>query len=197
MMAFEPTCVSDARLVRLQPISDMRGAFVRTWCADEFAHVGIPFRPVQANMSLTVARGTIRGMHFQRDPKAEAKVVRCTRGRIWDVITDLRRHSASRGASFGVELADGDARALYVPPGVAHGFQSLTDDAQVEYLMSEQYAPGLSDGFRYDDPAAAIAWPLPARMVSERDLAWPPLSTREFWAAAGLAPAQSETEPVT
>jgi dTDP-4-dehydrorhamnose 3,5-epimerase len=120
-------------------------------------------------------------MHFQRAPKAEAKLVRCSRGRIWDVITDLRPQSPSHRASFGIELADEDATALYIPSGFAHGFQALTDDVTVDYLMDEQYAPELADGFRYDDPATGIEWPLPARLLSERDLAWPPLATKHCW----------------
>jgi dTDP-4-dehydrorhamnose 3,5-epimerase len=181
VMEFEPTGVSDARLIRLTRHLDSRGEFARTWCASEFERAGITFRPVQANMSLTRTSGTIRGMHFQRAPKAEAKLVRCSRGRIWDVITDLRPQSTSYLVSFGLELADEDATALYVPAGFAHGFQALTEGVTVEYLMEEQYVPDLADGFRYDDPSAKIAWPLPARLLSEKDLAWPALSTRPIW----------------
>jgi len=181
MMAFQPTSAADARLIRLTRHSDARGEFARTWCLQEFERADIAFRPVQANMSITRIRGTIRGMHFQRAPKAEAKLVRCSRGRIWDVITDLRPQSPSYRGSFGFELADLDATALYIPAGFAHGFQALTEDVMVEYLMDEQYAPELADGFRYDEPAAKIEWPLPACFLSEKDLAWPPLSTRPFW----------------
>jgi dTDP-4-dehydrorhamnose 3,5-epimerase len=181
VMVFQSLPVCNARLIRLTRHSDSRGDFARTWCIGEFEQAGITFRPTQANVSLTRARGTIRGMHFQRAPKAEAKLVRCSRGWIWDVITDLRPRSPSHGASFGLELADEDATALYIPAGFAHGFQALTSDVAVEYLMDEPYTPELADGFRYDDPAAKISWPLPARLLSEKDLAWPALSTRSFW----------------
>jgi dTDP-4-dehydrorhamnose 3,5-epimerase len=180
-MAFHPTGVADARLIRLNRRSDARGDFERTWCLKEFEEAGIAFHPVQANMSLTRTRGTIRGMHFQREPKAEAKLVRCSRGRIWDVITDLRSQSPSFHSSFGLELAGETAIALYVPAGFAHGFQALTDNVAVEYLMDEPYASEFADGFRYDDPAAKIEWPLPACLLSEKDLTWPSLSTRSLW----------------
>jgi dTDP-4-dehydrorhamnose 3,5-epimerase len=181
VMVFEHVAVSGARLIHLAPSADSRGEFARTWCAGEFEQAGIVFRPVQANVSLTRTPGTIRGMHFQRAPKGEAKLVRCSHGRIWDVICDLRPQSPSHRASFGVELADRDGTALYVPSGFAHGFQALTNDVTVEYLMDQPYAPELADGFRYDDPEAKIAWPLPAHLLSEKDLAWPALSMRTFW----------------
>ena len=177
-MRFEAAGDSDARLIRLEPHADARGAFARTWCVDEFRRAGITFQPVQANSSLTRDRGTIRGMHFQRAPGAEAKLVRCSRGRVWDVITDLRPEARTFGASFGFELADGYANALYVPAGFAHGFQTLTDEVTVEYLMDACYAPNLADGFRYDDPAAGIRWPLAAGGVSAKDLAWTTLQSR-------------------
>ena len=180
-MDFQPVNLADARLIHLTRHTDPRGEFARTWCLAEFKTAGITFQPIQANRSSTRARGTIRGMHFQREPRAEAKLVRCSSGRIWDVIVDLRQKSPSFARTFGVELNCEDATALFVPAGFAHGFQALTDDVAVEYLMDEQYVPELADGFRYDDPATRIEWPLPARLLSEKDLAWPPLSTRSFW----------------
>ena len=181
MAAFDPIGMSGALLVRLEIHRDSRGDFARTWSAEDFRAAGIDFAPVQSNASTTNEHGTIRGMHFQRAPREEAKLVRCARGRIWDVITDLRPDSPTFRQSFGLELAADADVALFVPTGVAHGFQTMTDDVRVEYLMSAPYAPELADGFRYDDTAAAIAWPLPARRVSDRDLAWPPLATRGLW----------------
>jgi dTDP-4-dehydrorhamnose 3,5-epimerase len=181
MLEFVPTGAADAWLIQHDVHRDSRGDFARTWSSDDFEAVGIAFAPVQANVSTTSARGTIRGMHFQRAPQEEAKLVRCSRGRIWDVITDLRPASPTYRQSFWFEIGQGGSAAIFVPAGFAHGYQTLTDDVQVEYLMSERYAPELADGFRYDDPAAAISWPLPARLVSDRDLAWPPLAKRAFW----------------
>jgi dTDP-4-dehydrorhamnose 3,5-epimerase len=180
-MAFRNAGQSDARLIALKRHSDSRGEFARTWSTDDFRHAGIAFHPVEANVSRTHARGTIRGMHFQRAPREEAKLVRCARGTIWDVITDLRPRSPTRRATFAYELSDDDGTMLFIPAGYSHGFQTLTDDVTVESLMGERYAPALADCFRYDDPAAGIAWPLPATLVSERDLAWPPLAARPLW----------------
>lgn len=175
-MKFESIGTSGARLIRLEPLSDQRGSFARVWCEDEFRKAGLSFTPVQANVSITRGRGTLRGMHFQRMPKPDAKVVRCTRGRIHDVTVDLRGLVASRSDVVEVELAEDDPTMLYIPAGFAHGFQCLSSVATVEYLMGEAYDPALSCGFRYDDPALKIAWPLPAACISDRDLAWPPLS---------------------
>jgi dTDP-4-dehydrorhamnose 3,5-epimerase len=181
MLAFEPTGAAGAWLIRLDTFRDTRGDFVRAWSFDDFEAVGIAFVPIQANASRTQRRGTVRGMHFQRAPREEAKLVRCSQGRIFDVITDLRPSSPTRRQSFTFELGDDGATAILVPAGFAHGYQTLSDDVQVEYLMNERYAPDLADGFRHDDPEAAIAWPLPVTLVSDRDLAWAPLASRDFW----------------
>ena len=178
-MKFELIGTSGARLVRLEPLADQRGSFARVWCGNEFRMAGLPFTPVQANASVTRGRGTIRGMHFQRMPKPDAKVVRCTRGRVHDVMVDLRGLFPSRSDVIAVELAEDDSTMLYIPAGFAHGFQCLSEVATVEYLMGEAYDPALSFGFRYDDPTLKIAWPLPATCISDRDLAWPLLS-RQF-----------------
>ena len=126
---------SDARLIELTPRVDERGSFTRTWCADSFAAQGIDFRPIQGNNSLTRVRGSIRGMHFQKAPKADAKIVRCTAGRIHDVIVDVRPTSSTRGQVFANELAPSSATMLYIPAGFAHGFQTLEDDAAGGNLM--------------------------------------------------------------
>lgn len=172
---------SDARLIELTPLVDDRGSFMRTWCADSFAAQGIDFRPVQGNNSLTRVRGSVRGMHFQRAPKADAKIVRCTSGRIYDVIVDLRPTSPTRGQIFVNELAPSLARMVYIPAGFAHGFQTLADDSVVEYLMGIEYVADLSDGFRYDDPMIGIKWPKPVTVLSAKDIAWPLLAERKLW----------------
>jgi dTDP-4-dehydrorhamnose 3,5-epimerase len=189
MPAFVPTSAAGVWLIRYDVHHDSRGDFVRTWSSDDFHAAGIAFAPVQANMSTTPRQGTIRGMHFQRAPREEAKLVRCSRGRIWDVVTDLRPASPTYRQSFGFEIGQAGSVAIFVPAGFAHGYQTLTDDVRVEYLMSERYAPELADGFRHDDPAAAIAWPLPSGLVSDRDLSWPPLESRAFWQEEDAGPA--------
>jgi dTDP-4-dehydrorhamnose 3,5-epimerase len=180
-MRFERTPLADAFLVRLQAQCDERGLFVRTWCSETFAQHGIVFSAVQANRSVTRARAAIRGMHFQRYPHADAKLVRVAQGRVHDVIVDLRRESPTRGRSFAVELSADDDTMLYVPGGCAHGFQTLTADVAIEYLHDRAYAPDHYDGFRFDDPAVDIRWPLPLAAISDRDLAWPPLAARMPW----------------
>lgn len=172
---------SDARLIELAPRADERGSFTRTWCADSFAAQGIDFRPVQGNNSLTRVRGSVRGMHFQKAPKADAKIVRCTAGRIHDVIVDVRPTSPTRGQIFVNELAPSSATMLYIPAGFAHGFQTLEDNSVVEYLMGIEYVEELSDGFRYNDPVVGIRWPEPVTVLSPKDAAWPMLSDRKLF----------------
>jgi len=172
---------SDARLIDLNVRGDDRGSFTRTWCAKSFADHGIDFQPVQGNSSVTRRHGSVRGMHFQRSPKADAKIVRCTAGRIYDVIVDVRPDSPTRGEVFGYELGPSIARMLYIPAGFAHGFQTLTDDVTVEYLMGIDYVEELSDGFRHDDPAIGIRWPEPVTVLSAKDAAWPSLAERNLW----------------
>jgi dTDP-4-dehydrorhamnose 3,5-epimerase len=172
---------SDARLIELAPRVDERGSFTRTWCADSFVAQGIDFRPVQGNNSLTRVRGSVRGMHFQKAPKADAKIVRCTSGRIHDVIVDVRPTSPTRGQIFVNELAPSSATMLYVPAGFAHGFQTLEDNSVVEYLMGIEYVEELSDGFRYNDPVVGIRWPEPVTVLSPKDAAWPMLSDRKLF----------------
>jgi len=180
-MKFIPLGQSDARLIELVVRVDDRGSFTRTWCADSFAEHGIDFRPVQGNNSVTRVRGSVRGMHFQAAPKADAKIVRCTAGRIHDVIVDMRPASPTRGQVFANELAPSPATMVYIPAGFAHGFQTLADDSVVEYLMGIEYVAELSDGFRHDDPVIGIAWPEPVTVLSEKDAAWPLLADRKLW----------------
>jgi dTDP-4-dehydrorhamnose 3,5-epimerase len=178
---FVPLGNSDARLIELVGHGDTRGNFTRTWCAESFAQHGIDFTPAQGNSSLTRKRGTVRGMHFQRAPKADAKIVRCTSGRICDVIVDVRPTSPTRGQVFVNELAPSSATMLYIPAGFAHGFQTLADDSVVEYLMGIAYVADLSDGFRYDDPMIGISWPEPVSVLSDKDAGWPLLADRKLW----------------
>lgn len=186
-MKFHPVGDSDARLIELTVHRDDRGGFARTWCAAMFSEAGIDFTPAQGNSSLTRTRGSIRGMHFQRAPRADAKIVRCARGRIHDVIVDLREASPTRGAAFAHELSEDGGAMLYVPGGFAHGFQTLTDDVVVEYLMGEAYVAELYDGFRHDDPAIGLSWPEPVTAISKGDQAWPDLRGRISWLAGAGA----------
>ena len=175
-MQFHPTRLKDAVLIELDKREDQRGYFARIFCEQEFGDAGLETRYVQANTSSNPKAGTLRGMHYQNPPHAEVKVIRCTRGAIFDAIIDLRRSSPSFGQWQGFEL---DARAgtmLYVPTGFAHGYQTLTDDTEVGYLVSHPYTPGAEQGIRHDDPAFAITWPRPVSVISEKDASWPAYS---------------------
>jgi dTDP-4-dehydrorhamnose 3,5-epimerase len=155
------------------PIEDERGRFMRAWCSREFADHGIQYTPVQANMGLSRMKGTVRGMHYQNAPALEAKLVRCTRGAMFDVVLDLRPESTSYGMWHGVELSESNGRMLFVPEGCAHGYQTLEDSTEMYYMASEYYTPGAMAGVRYDDPVFKIEWPLGATSVSEQDRNWP------------------------
>lgn len=171
-MIFEPTPIDGAYLVRTSPHSDERGLFARLWCRDEFAEHGIA--PIaQANVSVSRRAGTLRGMHFSWAPSQEGKLVRCSRGRIFDAIVDLRPESPSFLAHFEFALLSYSYDALYVPPGVAHGFQTLTENCEVVYLMTDVYRPELAAGVRHDDPAFGLRWPLPVTVIAERDRDYP------------------------
>lgn len=172
-MIFAPTTIEGLRAVRLQRSEDERGSFARLFSADEFAAQGVPGIVVQCSLSVTRRAGTVRGMHFQRPPHAEYKLVRCVRGAIHDVIVDLRPGSATCRRWQAFTLTHDNDLALCIPPGCAHGFQTLCDDCEVLYHMDTAYAPDHADGVRFDEPALGIDWPLPASMVSARDRAWP------------------------
>lgn len=146
---------------------------MRAWCAEEFAAHGVDFVPVQANMGFSIRKGTIRGLHFQTAPALEAKLIRCTKGAIFDVVVDLRPESPSYREWCGVELTAENGRMLYVPALCAHGYQTLEENTEIYYLASGSYAPGAVRGLRFDDPAFNIHWPLVATAVSEQDLKWP------------------------
>ena len=172
-MRFEAMDLAGAFLVGLSPVTDARGWFARTYCEREFAEHGLDGKFVQCNLSHNASRGTLRGMHFQRDPRPEIKLVRCIRGAVYDVVIDLRRDSPTYLRWAGAELSADNALAMYVPAGFAHGFQTLEDNTDVWYQMGEFYAPELAAGVRWDDPAFGIQWPLSDPILSERDRAYP------------------------
>jgi len=172
-LKFLPTSLSDAYVIELEQIEDERGFFERTWCEAEFAAHEINMCIKQCNVSFNIRKGTLRGLHWQAAPRAEAKLVRVTRGAIFDVIFDLRTDSATCSQRFAVELTAENHRALYIPAGFAHGFQTLMDDTEVFYQMSEIYSPEFVRGFRWDDPTTAIPWPVNDPIISERDNALP------------------------
>lgn len=171
-MNFTETALKGAYIVDLKQIDDDRGFFARGWCQDEFNAQGLNSKFVQLNIGFSLRRGTLRGMHFQKAPKAEAKLVRCTRGAVFDVIIDLRRDSPTHGQWLGVKLSEKNRQMLYSPEGFAHGYQTLVDGSEVYYQTSEFYAPELATGVRFDDPAFGIEWPLPVDRISDQDRNW-------------------------
>jgi dTDP-4-dehydrorhamnose 3,5-epimerase len=173
-MILTPTKLAGAFLVDLERREDERGFFARAWCADEFAGQGLSTLIAQCNLSFNAHKGTLRGLHFQVAPYEEVKLIRCTRGAIYDVIVDLRPESPTHMRWIGVELTADNRRALYVPEGFAHGYQTLVDGTETFYQVSEAYAPGAEGGVRWDDPAFGIEWPDAApRIISPKDRAWP------------------------
>lgn len=172
-MRFRPTEIEGVVLVEPDRHEDERGFFARTWDAHEFATNGLNPRLVQSSISFNHRRGTLRGLHYQAEPHAEAKLVRCTAGAIYDVAVDLRTESATFRRWVGVELTAENRRALYVPEGCAHGFLTLVDASEVTYLISEFHAPDAARGVRFDDPAFAIEWPAEIAIVNERDRTYP------------------------
>jgi dTDP-4-dehydrorhamnose 3,5-epimerase len=172
-MIFTETELKGAYIIDLERREDNRGFFARTWCQQEFEAHGLVARIVQANMSYNKLKGTLRGMHYQQAPYAETKLVRAVRGAIIDVIIDLRSDSPTYKHWIGVELTADNRRALFVPEGFAHGFQTLEDDTDVSYQVSAFYTPGAEAGARYNDPAFDIQWPLPIGVISDKDANWP------------------------
>lgn len=173
-MIFTETPLAGAFQIDIEPRQDERGFFARTFCRDEFTAHGLDPDVAQCNMSFNVHAGTLRGMHYQHDPHGEAKLVRCTRGGIWDAIIDLRAGSPTCRRWFGVDLTAENRRMLYVPVGFAHGFQTRVPDTEIAYQVSESYAPGSEGGLRWDDPDLGIDWPeAPERVISGKDRSWP------------------------
>ena len=172
-MIFGPTALPGVFLVQIEPVEDPRGPFARTFCAEEFLAHGLDPRIAQTSSSVTRRRGTVRGMHWQEAPWGEAKLVRCVRGAVHDVALDLRTGSPSFRRWVAVRLDAQKRDALYLPEGVAHGFQALEDDVELHYQMSAPYRPEAGRGVRWNDPAFGIAWPIADPILSERDASYP------------------------
>ena len=178
-MIFTETKLRGAYIIDIEKIQDARGFFARVWCQKDFEERGLNPRIVQVNLAFNKKRGTLRGMHFQHAPHQECKLVQCTRGAILDVIIDLRRNSPTHRQWIGVELRPGTHRMLFVPEDFAHGYQTLEDNTEVMYQVSQLYAPKSEGGVRYNDPAFGIQWPLEATVISDKDKAWPDYAAHE------------------
>lgn len=178
-MRIETTHIAGPAIVHLEPFSDDRGFFARTFCVDEFKAAGLETDVMQANMSYNKHAGTLRGMHYQDMSAPEAKLIRCVRGAVWDCIIDMRPDSATYRQHVAVELTAENRTAFFVPPMFAHGFITLTDDAEVMYQVSGKYSPDAEHGVRYNDPAIGITWPREVAMLdgtpamSDKDASWP------------------------
>ena len=160
-------------IIEGEPRVDERGYLMRTFCQEELGKIGLEFNIVQANQTLTKAKNTVRGMHFQLAPRAEDKIVQCLRGTIYDVALDVRPDSPTYGQWVAVELSEDNKKMFLIPKGLAHGFQTLTDNCEVQYFMSEFYSPERASGVRWDDPFFNIHWPLANPSLSDKDKAWP------------------------
>lgn len=172
-MRFTETPLAGAFIIDPDPIQDERGFFARTWSQPDFERHGLDPTVLQCNLAWNKTKGTLRGMHFQADPHAEIKIVRCSRGRLLDVIVDLRRDSATYCRSFPIELSADSRRMLYIPKGFAHGYITLEDDVEAYYHVSAPYSPAHATGVRWNDPAFGIVWPLAPTVISEKDRLWP------------------------
>ena len=175
-MIIKPKDIDDVFHLEVEPAGDERGQFARTFCVDELSDAGIDFRVLQTNISTNTIAGTLRGMHYQRDPHGEQKIVRCSRGSIFDVAVDIRPGSDTYLQWTSEILSSKRMNGLYIPAGFAHGFISLTDDCEVTYLMGSTYEAEAGAGLRWDDPAIQINWPLTPSIMSERDANWPLVS---------------------
>lgn len=186
-MLIGETGIAGVRVVDIEPRRDERGFFARVFCVDEFAAAGLETAFPQHSVSWNARCGTLRGMHFQNPPHAEAKVVTCLRGAIHDVVLDLRAGSPTYLRWEAFTLSAANHRRLYIPRGCAHGFLTLSDDVEVLYLISDPHVPEAARGFRHDDPAFGIVWPFAPSLVSERDLAWPPFRDHEAASGSSLS----------
>jgi dTDP-4-dehydrorhamnose 3,5-epimerase len=171
-MIFTEIQLQGAYIIDIKRIEDNRGFFARAWCRNEFEAHDLNPKVAQANVSFSPRRSTLRGMHYQKAPWTEAKLVRCTKGAIYDVIIDLRPDSLTHKQWIGVELTEENRRMLYAPEGFAHGFQTLVDNTEVYYQTTQFYAPEFATGVRFDDPAFGIVWPLPVEVISNQDRNW-------------------------
>jgi len=174
-MKFKETKIKGLYVIELDLISDKRGFFARNFCRDEFLKEGINFNIVQSNISFNKTKGTLRGMHFQNEPKAEDKIIQCLRGAIYDVAVDLRKDSPTYGQWVGEELTEENKHMFLAPKGLAHGFQTLADNTLLQYFISEFYYPEYASGVSWDDPLLKISWPIKNPILSEKDKNWPPI----------------------
>jgi dTDP-4-dehydrorhamnose 3,5-epimerase len=173
-MILRPTELDGTFVIELEPIEDERGFFARAWCREEFEEHGLETEIEQCNVAFNRRSGTLRGLHFQRPPHAETKIVRCTSGALYDVVVDLRSGSPTYLQWIAVTLTAENRLALYIPAGLAHGYQTLRDDTEASYLHSTRYAPDSAAGVLWNDPAFVIEWPeADDRVISERDRLWP------------------------
>lgn len=177
-MRFTATPIDGVFVIDLQPVEDHRGFFARTFCEETFRERGLEHHFAQASVAFSARRGTLRGMHYQRDPHGEAKLVRCTRGSVYDAVIDLRPHSPTFRHSFGVELTADNRRMLYVPRGLAHGYLTLEDETEISYQMSTPYHPEAAAGVRWNDPAFGVRWPIGVTVIAERDATYPDFPVR-------------------
>lgn len=177
-MKFHETGLAGAYLIEPEPKSDHRGFFGRIWCEDELAALGLETNIVQSNVGFSHARGTLRGLHYQTAPHAEVKILRCTRGSVYDVIVDLRPDSPTCGKWFGSELSATNHRMMYVPEGFATGYLTLEDNSEIYYHTSHRFNPQAAFGVRYDDPAFGIEWPGEIRVISDQDRSWTDFASR-------------------
>ncbi|MGC1522618.1 MAG: dTDP-4-dehydrorhamnose 3,5-epimerase [Steroidobacteraceae bacterium] len=172
-MIFTESPLAGAYVVEMEPLADERGFFARTYCAEEFAAHGLGLELRQCSVSYNTRSATLRGLHYQAAPREEHKLVRCTAGAVFDVIVDIRDWSPTYRRWFAAELSAGNRRSLYIPPGFAHGFVTLSEQAEVYYMISVAHSPELSRGFRWNDPAFGIEWPVAPAVISARDAAYP------------------------
>jgi dTDP-4-dehydrorhamnose 3,5-epimerase len=172
-MRIEETPLSGVMLVKVESHRDERGLFARTFDVAEFEAVGLPTQWTQCNLSWNQRRGTLRGMHFQHEPYSEPKLVRCTKGRVFDVAIDLRQNSRDFGRWYGIELSDDSRDALFIPAGCAHGYLTLEDNCEIFYMVGTVYAPEFAAGVRWNDPAFHVDWPIAPTTMSDRDATWP------------------------
>ncbi len=177
-MIFRETTLPGAYVIEPQKITDERGYFARAWCKRELEQQGLKGEITQSNVGFSLRKGTLRGLHFQKAPHAEVKIVRCTRGAMFDTIVDLRPESPTYKRWFGVELTEENSWMIYVPDGFAQGYMTLADNTEMNYHTSKFYNAESASGVRYDDPAFGIQWPLAATVISEQDRSWPLLGQR-------------------
>lgn len=177
-MIFQETILPGSYVIEPERINDHRGFFTRIWCQNELRKLGLKSELAQSNVGFNYRKGTLRGLHFQEPPHSEVKIVRCTRGAIFDVIIDLRPESPSYKRWYGLELSDENCKMIYVPEGFAQGYITLVDNTEMCYHTSEFYHPKSAFGVRFDDPDFKIAWPIEIAVISKQDRAWPDCSSR-------------------